>query len=142
MDDETPGMGHLRMGLVAENVKTKKSYKIQFNYKQGDFPAVVSVVPGEYKLTKIIFASWNYEPEGEKAVKNSFSSKPFKVESGKAYYIGNISAASKASAIGFAVRHEWDVKNWANSFESDSKLLLNSYPSMTNLKLVNMTEGN
>jgi len=68
-------VGHLRAGLVLETEDQSASYTIQFNLD--DTPTAIAVRPGTYSLSKITFANWLHQREGEKPITDGRLTVPF-----------------------------------------------------------------
>jgi len=122
--------GRLRMGIELQGKQKGPAYIIQF--EPSNDPSGIAVTPGTYSLTKLVFASANYEAEGEKLLSSDKLTKKFKVEAGKAYYIADFYAST---STGFR-SHSWRLESFRDNFEETTTEMKSRYPNLKELEFV------
>jgi hypothetical protein len=130
---------YLDMGIMLENVSTLNNYTIQF--KVADPHSMIAVTPGEYLLSKIVFADGVSTFSSNKIIKNG-KSKAFTVKPGLAYYIGDLSGETNylvypsASPRTGGTAASWEVKSWVDNYEETTKLIKKKYPHFYQLDTI------
>jgi hypothetical protein len=118
---------HLRMGMVVEQQGTYNSYTIEFDEKND--PIVINVKPGTYVIKKFVYASWNYESEGESVINSGPLAKPFVVEAGKMYYAADFVGRINTSSEGRLIRHSYRVDSVEDHYDRTTEDLRRLYPN-------------
>jgi hypothetical protein len=106
-----------RFGLQIQNTSNKTTYSFKFSDVNPVYAVVVE--PGTYKIEKFVFAPWGAILQNE--IKTiplpdgmSYLKKPFIVEAGKCYYLGDFFGISRRESFvtvlsvvaGFAITYE------------------------------------
>lgn len=123
------GPGYLRIGVELQEKTNGRGYTMQFD-QSGD-PSLVEVKPGTYSLTEFVFAYWTYESAGSRPVSDVRLTKPFVVEPGKAYYLGDYVGHSDASRFGVAA---WRISSVRDRFASTTDEVREKYPGLRDIE--------
>lgn len=130
--------GHLRMGLLIQEKEGAKTYKAQF--EQSNVVSVIAVEPGVYKLTKILCAGWDYGPIGETDIKDNRLTKEFRVDAGKAYYVGDLHGITiSQSIVGGAtvtIYQSWKLDTFRNNYQDTTRDLTTNFPRFQGIHTV------
>jgi hypothetical protein len=123
--------GYLRLGLLIEQKGGSKVYKTQFD--RADAVSVIAVEPGVYQLSKVLCVGWDYGPVGETALKDARLTKEFRVDAGRAYYIGDLygTTLSESTPMGTSVYiyRSWKLDAFRNNYQGTTKDLTTRFPN-------------
>ncbi|MBN8444175.1 MAG: hypothetical protein J0M22_01725 [Gammaproteobacteria bacterium] len=128
--DRSSGMGHLRMAV---GLQSTKEYSIQFDKEQP--VSVIRVAPGTYNISKLIFATYDYIPTGEEPITEPKLTKPFTVEAGKAYYIGDYVGEVDIQQNGFEVTKLWNLNSIRDFYEGTTTEFRALFPLLQDLEM-------
>jgi hypothetical protein len=122
----------LRMGVVFEEIKTGQTYSIQFQNLSS--PAIVPVRPGTYRISQLVGAYATYESGGKLKINDERLSKEFRVEAGKAYYVGDFlgEAGSTFTIV------KWGLKSIVPNYEATTNEFKKSFPQFENIDVVSV----
>ncbi len=111
-------------------------------FEQSNAVSAIAVEPGVYTLTKILCAGWDYGPIGETDLKDNRLTKEFRVEAGKAYYIGDFQGQtnSGASFAGTMVTttQSWRLNTFRNNYPDSTRDLTTNFPQFQSVPTVSV----
>ncbi len=128
--DRNNKFGHLRMAV---GLQSTKEYAIQFDREQP--VSVIRVAPGTYNISKLIFATYDYTKTGEKPITEPKLTKPFTVEAGKAYYIGDYVGEVDVQQNGLEVTSMWDLTSIRDFYEGTTTEFRALFPLLQDLEM-------
>jgi len=132
LDFNVNSTSHLRMGAVFEAVDASKKYSIEFERSQT--LVAVAVEPGNYVLTKMVFATWDYELSGEEPFTDGPLARPFLVEPGKAYYLADFAGFAYTTSTGTSVKQSWRLKSVKDNYGKTTAEFHETYPGLRQLE--------
>jgi hypothetical protein len=118
----------LRIGLILEEKETAETYTLQFQTsKKESGVSVIAVKPGIYKISKISFARGDFSAlttsVGEKPINDPRLTTEFRVEPGKAYYVGDFVGRTSADYYVVSMVQHWQMQSVANNYDNTTNEL-------------------
>ncbi|QGX40879.1 hypothetical protein [Permianibacter aggregans] len=132
--EDSKGALHMNMGLIIENLKTKKRTNMPFSTDRK--PTLISLEPGEYKVKGLVYASATNNAIAENMFPPSKLTKRFLLEPGKAYYLIDMHAKS-STALGFgSASQSWTLESIRDNFTETTNILRSEFRESEKLQYV------
>ena len=131
-----------RLGIIIQDVTTKKEYRIPFDHDRFLFfkaKEVLTVVlqPGTYRIKS--FYAMKGDAFGPLIYEDSFKDQKFdrtiEIQSGKAYYIGDYEGKSY---MVYYQRVEWFLSNVKDNYDTTTAKFREQYKKFDNIETVNI----
>lgn len=106
-----------QMGILVQGNTPESSYRIEL-LPQGSI-SVIAVKPGAYALKKLIY-NYGGDSQEEKPLPDSLQTTEFRVESGKAYYLGDFYATTTTERTGSGVHVTWRLDSMTDNFQKST----------------------
>lgn len=131
-----------RIGLVVQEEQTGETYTILFHRARKSPVAVTAMKPGVYTLTKFSFAKKDLFVMGtelrDSVITDQRLAKPFRVEPGKAYYIGDFVGQSSVE-YGYSIHtFHWKIRSIRNNYEDSTEELKGKYPNLKDVETISV----
>lgn len=143
----------LQMGISISSTDEQNKYTFRFKKKKDVY--AIPVKPGEYYISKLVFATGGGFgevggfKEGEKTIKKLINNNKFQIEKGGAYYLGDFYSSTSTFGLPFpingqysvGVNYEWFLNQITNDFEKTTKDLNERYPLLSTISQKSIFAG-
>lgn len=130
-----------RIGLVVQEDQTKETYTLLFHRARSSPVSITAIKPGLYTLAKFSFAKKDLFIMGtelrDSVITDQRLATPFRVEPGKAYYIGDFVGQSTQEFNYFS----WKINSIHNNYRRSTEELKEKFPNLNEIETIPVIGG-